>query len=114
MMTPERIHELNKVCAEVCGKEVYWEEHGKKWCLESDYFTEWSPCTDASQMAQVKQALREKGYGWATAWDQEDQVFRALIQPSRGARVIIEKAHASSELMAFALAVEAMRKEGRC
>ena len=108
-MTPTRIHELNKLAGAFCGKEM--EERNSRWFTimtfpEGNVLSEWSPCTDHNQAAEVKATLLEKGCDMLIAV-KKNYVMVMIFAPSEG---MWEGQH-ESELIALLLAVEALMKE---
>ena len=115
-MEPSRIHELNKIAGAFCGKEM--EERNSRWFTimtfpEGNVLSEWSPCTDHNQAAEVKAKLREKGYEYEISWYRgkyhDVMIWEAGTLTDR-LKTISDGQH-ESEPTALLLAVEALGKE---
>ena len=114
MMEPSRIHELNKIAGAFCGKEM--EERNSRWFTimtfpEGNVLSEWSPCTDHNQAAEVKATLREKfiRYSMRMIFLCSGQIFHEWeLEDLDG---FAHNGRDESELIALLLAVEALGKE---
>ena len=113
-MEPSRIHELNKIAGAFCGKEM--EERNSRWFTimtfpEGNVLSEWSPCTDHNQAAEVKATLREKfiRYSMRMIFLCSGQIFHEWeLEDLDG---FAHNGRDESELIALLLAVEALGKE---
>ena len=113
-MEPSRLHELNKLAGEFCGKEM--EERNSRWFTimtfpEGNVLSEWSPCTDHNQAAEVKATLREKfiRYSMRMIFLCSGQIFHEWeLEDLDG---FAHNGRDESELIALLLAVEALGKE---
>ena len=116
-MTPTRIHELNKLAGEFCGKKLtgQFSHGGERWVYASYedectmQYTQWNPSENHEQAAEVKAMLREKGYGYAIGFDKNRGAYGAMLYPPKGMMVAIFSDE--SELIALLLAVEALTKK---
>lgn len=104
-MVPD-LHHLNKILADVAGVKIIDHIDGNLWLFQADRI--WSPTTDPVQMEQVKAALREQGWGYASSWYQDIGTYLGLIQ--RGPRdqqgSLVEVWSTDSELIALAMAID--------
>lgn len=107
-------HELDKLLAEVAGVEVSEETtlNGVTcWAIYNGDELEdvWTPRTDANDMELVKAGLRKKGYGYHVVYDLYRKVHDVKLWLAD--RQWPARNH-ESELMAFALAIQAMTSHG--
>ena len=115
-MEPSRIHELNKIVGVFCGKELNETDVNSMpawfYTNERGHLIPWHPCIKHAQAAEVKEKLREKGYGYALGWDQERKKYMALIQAGETHKSpIVECGSDESELITLLLVVEAVMKK---
>ena len=117
-MEPSRIHELNKIAGAFCGKEM--EERNSRWFTimtfpEGNVLSEWSPCTDHNQAAEVKAMLREKAIEHESRYDSLLNKYLIRMSKPKMAITVSTKitGYDESELLAFAMAVEKMREGER-
>ena len=108
-MEPSRIHELNKIAGEFCGKIL--TDEGGVWLYTTTlsgvpHYRKWNPADDHNDAAEVKAKLREKGYKYYM--DNYDGPHEWEI--SDGVHYIKTGKH-KDELIALLLAVEALMKE---
>jgi len=103
-MTPS-LHDLNRVCAEFCGKPIVWNSDGDCWNVGFEPGgLAWNPCEDHNQGAEVKAKLREKGVEIVSMtvnllnhWIVELITYKGKYEAKH-----------ESELIALALAIEAL------
>ena len=113
-MEPSRLHELNKLAGEFCGKKLtgQFSHGGERWVYASYedectmQYTQWNPSENHEQAAEVKAKLREKGYDMIISI-KKNHVVVMIFAPSEG---MWEGQH-ESELIALLLAVEAVMKK---
>jgi len=105
-MTPERIHELNKIAGEFCEIKLF--EDGRYLTIvgAKGGHALWSPATNYNQMAEVKAKLREKKYFYECFWG--GLKHHANIKDADSATDVW--GHHESEALAFVLAVEELRR----
>ena len=66
-MEPSRLHELNKLAGEFCGKKLtgQFSHGGERWVYASYedectmQYTPWNPCENHNQAAEVKATLSD-------------------------------------------------------
>lgn len=110
-MTPST-HDLNRILADVCGKSLHASAKGDYWLVvdeDENELVEWDPCHNHHDMAEVKAALRQCGVEIVTMtvnllnhWIVELITYKGKYEAKH-----------ESELIALALAVEAMQKGER-
>ena len=116
-----RIHELNKLAGEFCGKRLtgQFSHGGERWVYASYedectiQYTQWNPCENYEQAAEVKAKLREKAIEHESRYDSLLKKYLIRISKPKMAITVSTKitGYDESELIALMLAVEALMKE---
>ena len=113
MMEPSRVHELNKIAGEFCGKIL--TDEGGVWLYTTTlsgvpHYRKWNPADDHNDAAEVKAKLREKfiRYSMRMIFLCSGEVFHQWELEGLGGFTC--GGGDESELIALLLAVEALGK----